>query len=56
VISQLVERYRMKRVRVCDLWHLTWRLMRKVLSYTYAIVQGKRAGLLPLRFSDLLID
>jgi hypothetical protein len=56
VISQLVERYRMKRVWARDLWHLTSRFMGKVLSHTCAVLLCQRAGLSPLRFSDLLTD
>lgn len=37
VASQLVERYRLKRVWARDAWHLTNRLLRKVLSHTLAI-------------------
>jgi hypothetical protein len=34
VFSQLVERYSVKRVWARDLWHLTSRLLRKVLRHT----------------------
>ena len=54
VISQLVERYRAKRVRARDLWHLTSRFFRKVLSHTCCVHLCQRAGLAPLRFSELL--
>jgi hypothetical protein len=54
VISQLVERYRMKRVWARDPWHLTSRFLRKVLSHTCAVLLCQRAGLSPLRFSELL--
>lgn len=37
VASQLVERYHLKRVWARDAWHLTNRLLRKVLSHTLAI-------------------
>lgn len=55
VISQLAERYRIKRVRARDLWHLASRFFRKILSHTVAIVLCQRAGCSsPLRFSELL--
>jgi hypothetical protein len=37
VASQLVERFNLKRVWARDAWHLTNRLLRKVLSHTLAI-------------------
>jgi hypothetical protein len=37
VASQLVERFRLKRVWARDAWHLTNRILRKVLSHTLAI-------------------
>ena len=55
VISQMVERYRAKRVRARDLWHLTSRLLRKVLSHTVSVCLCQRAGLGSLRFSDLVV-
>jgi hypothetical protein len=37
IASQLVERYHLKRVWARDAWHLTNRILRKVLSHTLAI-------------------
>ena len=54
VASQLVERYRIKRVWARDLWHLTSQFLRKVLSHTVAVLLCQRAGLSPLRFSELV--
>lgn len=54
VISQMVERYGAKRVRARDLWHLTSRFLRKVLSHTLCVCLCQRAGLGALRFSDLV--
>ena len=56
VIGQLVERYRAKKVRARDRWHLTSRWLRKVLSHTMAVYFCQQVGLSPLRFSDLLTD
>lgn len=56
VISQLVGRYRAKRVWARDTWHLMSRWLRKVLSHTLAFYLCQRTGLSPLRFSELLTD
>ena len=55
VLAQLVERYRSKRTWARDLWHLTARLARKVLSHTAAVLLNWRAGNPPLQL-DLLVD
>jgi hypothetical protein len=54
VFSQLVERYSIKRVWAKDLWHLTSRLLRKVLSHTVAFLLNHRAGNQPLQLAKLL--
>lgn len=54
VFSQLTERYSVKRVRARDLWHLTSRLLRKVLSHTVAFVLNHQVGNPPLQLSKLL--
>lgn len=56
VIYQLAERYRTKKVWARDRWHLTSRLLRKVLSHTVAVYFCQQAGLSPLRFAELLTD
>lgn len=57
VISQMVERYRMKRVRARDLWHASSRFFRKILSHTLCVLLCQRAGLSSsLRFSELLAN
>lgn len=56
MIGQLVERYRIKRVRARDVWHLTSRFWRKVLSHTLCVLLCQRSGLSPLRFSELVTD
>ena len=55
VFSQLTERYRVKRVWARDLWHLTSRLLRKVLSHTVAFLLNHQVGNPPLQLSKLLI-
>jgi hypothetical protein len=55
VFSQLTERYSIKRVWAKDLWHLTSRLLRKVLSHTVAFLLNRHLGNQPLQLSKLLL-
>jgi hypothetical protein len=55
VFSQLTGRYSVKRVWARDLWHLTGRLLRKILSHTVAFLLNHRMGNPPLQLSKLLI-
>src|SRR5215212_1600645 len=55
LFSQLTERYSIKRVWARDLWHLTSRLLRKVLSHTVAFLLNHQMGHPPLQLSKLLI-
>jgi Transposase DDE domain len=55
VFSQLTERYCVKKVWACDLWHLASRLLRKVLSHTVAFLLNCQLGNPPLQLSKLLI-
>jgi len=54
VFSQKVERFQVKRVWARDMWHLSSRVMRKVLSHTAAIVLNRAEGNSPLLLADLL--
>jgi hypothetical protein len=54
VFSQLTERFSIKRVWAKDLWHLSARLLRKVLSHTVAFLLNHRIGNQPLQLSKLL--
>jgi len=59
VFSQLtarysIGRYSIKRVWARDLWHLTNRLLRKVLSHTIAFLLNHRVGNQPLQLAKLL--
>jgi hypothetical protein len=56
VFSQLVQRYRTKRLWARDLWHLASRWLRCVVSHTIAVLFCQRAGLSPLQFDRLLTD
>jgi hypothetical protein len=55
IFGQLVERTHLKRVWAHDLWHLTNRLVRKVLMHTLAVFTNLVAGRPPLQLADLLI-
>jgi hypothetical protein len=54
VNGQLAERYRVKRTWARDLWHLTGRVVRKVLSHTVMVWVAVENGLGPLAFDGLL--
>ena len=54
VAAQLVERYHLKRVWARDAWHLTSRVLRKVLSHTVAVCLCLDRDLPPLQFDRLL--
>lgn len=54
VAAQFVERYRLKRVWARDAWHLTSRVLRKVLSHTVAVFLCLERGHPPLSFDRLL--
>lgn len=54
VFSQIAERFQVKRVWARDMWHLSSRIMRKVLSHTASIVLNRVSGNSPLRLADLL--
>ena len=54
VAPQLVERYHLKRVWARDAWHLTSRVLRKVLSHTLCVGLCLEQGLDPLHFDGLL--
>jgi hypothetical protein len=54
VIGQLVERFHIKKVWARDLWHLTSRWMRKLLSHTVAVYFCFQSGLPPLSLVNLV--
>lgn len=54
VAAQLVERYHLKRIWARDAWHLTSRVLRKVLSHTLAVCLCQQRGYPPLAFAQLL--
>jgi hypothetical protein len=56
LFSQLVARYKMKKVWARDAWHFRSRFLRKFLSHTIAVLLCRREGLSPLSFWQLLTD
>jgi len=56
VFSQLCERLSIKRVWARDLWHLSSRLLRKVLAHTLMVVLNRKQGHEPLRLAELLTN
>ena len=54
VAAQLVERFHLKRIWARDAWHLTSRVLRKVLSHTLAVSLCLQRGYPPLSFAKLL--
>lgn len=56
VFSQLCERLTVKRVWARDLWHLSSRLLRKVLAHTVMVALNREQGHEPLRLAELLTN
>jgi hypothetical protein len=54
VAAQFVERYHLKRIWARDAWHLTSRVLRKVLSHTCAVFLCQQRGYPSLSFARLL--
>jgi hypothetical protein len=54
VAAQFVERYHLKRLWARDAWHLTSRVLRKVLSHTVAVCLCLERNLPPLSFAKLV--
>jgi Transposase DDE domain len=56
VIGQLSEQFHIEKVRARDLWHLTSRSARKVLSHTVGVYLNRKLGREPLQFEGLIAD
>ncbi len=56
VFSQLEHYCRIKKMWAQDLWHLTNRMLRKILAHTFSVRLYLQHGLSPLHFSKLMID
>lgn len=55
VIGQLSDRFHIEKIWARDLWHLTNRIIRKVLSHTVGMFLNKQLGREPLQFEYLII-
>ncbi|OAV17861.1 hypothetical protein AO373_1671 [Moraxella catarrhalis] len=44
MIGQLSGRFNMQKLRARDLWHLSYRFMRKILAYNFCFVINKQLG------------
>lgn len=54
VFSQWAHYFQIKKIWARDLWHLTSRILRKILAHTYSVIFCLKQGLGPLDFSKLL--
>lgn len=54
VIGQLAERFEIEKTKARDMWHLTNRFTRKILSHTLCVFLNKMFGNPPLQFALLL--
>lgn len=54
VIGQLSERFHIEKVWARDLWHLTNRIVRKVMAHTIGVLLNKQLGREPLQFDGLI--
>lgn len=55
IIGQLVERFHLAKIKARDLWHLTSRINRKLLSHTVALWLNRHSDN-PLCFRQLISD
>ena len=56
VIGQLTDRFHIQKVRAKDLWHLTHRITRKILSHTICVVLNKKLGHSPIQLENLILS
>ena len=54
VIGQLTERFHIQKVRARDLWHLTNRIIRKIMAHTIGVFLNRLLGRPPLQFESLV--
>lgn len=54
VIGQLTDRFNIQKVRARDLWHLTHRIVRKILSHTISVTLNMKLGNPPLQLETLI--
>lgn len=53
VIGQLAEQFNIEKIRARTCWHLTSRVIRKILSHTFGILINKMLGNPPIQFEKL---
>lgn len=54
VIGQLTDRFNIQKVRAKDLWHLTHRIVRKILSHTLSVILNMKLGNPPIQLETLI--
>lgn len=54
VIGQLTERFHIEKIRARDLWHLTNRVTRKIMSHTIGVLLNRQLGRELLQFDGLV--
>lgn len=54
VIGQLTVQFNIQKVRARDLWHLSHRITRKILSHTISVVLNSQLGNPPLQLENLI--
>lgn len=54
VIGQLTDRFHIQKVRARDMWHLSHRVIRKIVSHTISVVLNTRLGNPPLQLECLI--
>lgn len=56
VIGQLTDRFNIQKVRAKDLWHLSHRVIRKILSHTVCVVLNTNLGNSPIQLEKLIVS
>lgn len=54
VIGQLAEQFHFEKIRARDVWHLTSRIVRKILAHTWGIFMNRQVGRSDLQFEGLI--
>ena len=54
VIGQLEQQFSIKKVWARDLWHLTNRIIRKILSHSFCVILNLQLGRQPLHLKSLV--
>ena len=51
---EITDRFNIQKVRAKDLWHLSHRFIRKILSHTICVVMNKKCGYSPIQLEKLI--